>query len=448
MNIKLICPRMSLRPMDSEYKRVLSPSIALITVAALTPDKHSVYIEDENAQLLNLNDRPDLVGITVNVDTAKRAYEISQSYKKRHIPVVLGGIHASANPEEALRYADTVCIGEAEKSWPEILLDIAANRLKQRYYAADPVDLKETPIPRWDLLDHSKYLYTNIICASRNCPFQCEFCYNSCDYNYHQYRNRPVANVIEEIRKLGTKHVMFIDDNLIGNIEWTRELVRALKTLGVIWNGAVSTNIGNYPDLLDEMRDSGCQSLFIGFETVNQESLKSVNKNHNHIDKFEQIVDEIHKRDIMINASIVFGFDSDYPDVFENTVNWLIRNRIETMTAHILTPYPGTVLYKRLVVENRIIDFDWNHYNTANVVFKPKNLTPAELYNGYIWSYNEFYSLKNIFKRMPRARKQRLPYLLFNFGYRKFGKVTSQLSKLGLMHFIGKIARRLAYGIG
>ena len=268
MRIKLISPRMSPRPMDSEYKRVLSPSLALLTVAALTPDEHDVYIEDENVQELDLNDEPDLVGITVNVDTSTRAYAIALHYRERGVPVICGGIHVSANPGEALRYADSVCIGEAENLWEKILFDVATGRLQKRYYCSEPADLAQTPLPRWELIDQSRYLYTNIVCASRGCPFRCEFCYNSCDYVHHKYRNRPITHVIKEINMLDTRQVLFIDDNFIGNINWTREVLRAIKPLDLKWHAAVSTNIGLHLDVLDEMQATGCQSLFIGFESI------------------------------------------------------------------------------------------------------------------------------------------------------------------------------------
>jgi radical SAM superfamily enzyme YgiQ (UPF0313 family) len=150
---------------------------------------------------------------------------------------------------------------------------------------------------------------------------------------------------------------------------------------------------------------------------------------------------------MMVNASMVFGFDHDEPDVFEHTLAWLVRNKVETMTAHILTPYPETVLYKRLLLEGRIVDFHPPHYNTSHVVFTPKNMTAEELYQGYLWIYNQVYSFRNIIRRLPDDRKQWLPYLFFNFGYRKFGKITSSIARLGLMNAVGKLARRLAYGI-
>lgn len=447
MRIKLIAPRMSLRPMDSEYKRVLSPSLALLTVAALTPAGHDVTIADENAQELNLGDAPDLVGITVNVDTSARAYAIAARYRERGVPVVVGGIHVSANPDEALAHADAVCIGEAENQWARILSDAAAGRLQRQYRCAEPADLTQVPLPRRDLIDQSRYLYTNIVCASRGCPFACEFCYNSCDYVHHRYRTRPIAHVIEEIHRLGTKQVLFIDDNFIGNVNWTREFLRAIRPLGLKWHAAVSTNVGLHPDLLDEMQATGCQSLFIGFESINQASVAGASKYQNHVDTYEELIGAIHARGIMVNASLVFGFDHDTPDVFPDTLDWLVRNRVETMTAHILTPYPGTKLYQRLKREGRIVDEDWRHYNTAHVVYTPRHMTREELYAGYLWMYDRFYALENILRRMPEDRGQWLPYLLFNLGYRKYGKVTSQVARWGLMNALGRVARRIAYGI-
>lgn len=447
MKVKLISPKMSLRPMDSEYKRALSPSLSLLTIASLTPPEHSVYIEDENTQKIDFDDRPDLVGITVNVDTAKRAYAIASRYRQRNIPVIFGGIHASSDPDEALKHGDSVCIGEAEEIWGRILEDALNNRLKNKYYNNCPTDLEKVPLPRRDLTDTSKYLYTNIVCSSRGCPFKCEFCYNSNDYVHKQHRTRPIANVIEEISRLGTKQVMFIDDNFIGNPRWTFEFLKRIKPLDLIWHAAGSLNIVHDLKLLDAMAESGCKSLFIGFESINADSLNSVNKSQNNIRLYEKLIREVHSRNIMLNASLVFGFDHDRPSVFRETLDWLVENRIETMTAHILTPYPGTVLYKKLLHEGRITDFNTDHYNTAHVVFKPQNMTEEELFTGYLWIYDRFYSLKNIYKRLPENSEQKLSYLLFNLGYRKFGRLTSLLGKFGLMNFIGKIASRLAYNI-
>ena len=217
---------------------------------------------------------------------------------------------------------------------------------------------------------------------------------------------------------------MFIDDNFIGNPKWTKELLKEIKPLKLKWNAAVTSNIVDMPELLDEMKEAGCQSLFIGFESINSKSLESVHKVQNSVNRYEKLVDEIHKRGIMINASFVFGLDEDDGSIFKSTLEWIVKNKIETVTSHILTPYPGTKLYKALLEENRIVDFNLANYNTASVVYKPKNMTAEELYNGYLWIYKELYTFKNIMKRLPKSKKQWIPFLTFNFFYRKFGKLT------------------------
>ena len=434
--------------MDSEFKRVMSPSLALLTLAALTPEKHHVVIDDENINPINLDDSPDLVGITVNVDTSTRAYEIANSYRSRNIPVILGGIHASVNKDEALKNASSVCVGEADNLWRTILKDCENGDLKQIYFDGQPVDLTKVPAPNRNIIKQSKYLYTNILYTSRGCPYLCEFCYNSCDYVHKQYRNRSIQNVLDEIDSFSTKQVMFIDDNFIGNIRWTREFLKAIKYKGLTWHAAVSSNIVNHEELLDEMQETGCRSLFIGFESINKNSIKSVQKNQNQIDKYEKLIDSLHQRGIMVNASMVFGFDDDGPKVFQHTLDWLVANKVETVTAHILTPYPGTKLFKKLKEQARIVDFDWRQYNTSNVVYKPNQMTAQELSRGYNWLYKEFYSMKNIVKRLPDAPQNRIPYLLFNFGYRKYGNLFAKLGQIGFMNLLGRVARRLSYGIG
>lgn len=226
MNIKLISPRMSLRPMDSEFKRRLSPSISLATIASMIGKHHHVTIADENVEKLDITDSPDLVGITVNVDTAKRTYKISSQYRNRGIKVILGGIHASANPEEALQNADSVCIGEAEEIIGDVIRDLQKGFLRKKYYCRFPTNPAKIPIPNMSLIDKTKYLYTNIICSSRGCPYKCGFCYNSIGFVHKKYRNRPIENVIKEILQFCTKQVMFIDDNFIGNPKHAMKLAK------------------------------------------------------------------------------------------------------------------------------------------------------------------------------------------------------------------------------
>lgn len=220
-----------------------------------------------------------------------------------------------------------------------------------------------------------------------------------------------------------------------------------MEPLKLTWHAAVSTNLVHMPKLMDAMAKSGCKSLFIGFESINSHSMKNVNKFQNNTKLYETLIKELHSRNIMVNASLAFGFDEDTVETFKETLDWLVRNKIETMTTHILTPYPGTPLHKKLLFENRIFDFNFDNYNTANVVYYPKKMSVEELKKGYLWIYREFYSFKRIFERLPQNKNRRMAYLLFNLFYRKFGKITSLIGKLGLMSLIGKWGRKLSYNI-
>jgi radical SAM superfamily enzyme YgiQ (UPF0313 family) len=240
---------------------------------------------------------------------------------------------------------------------------------------------------------------------------------------------------------------MFIDDNFIGNIPWVKSLLDKIGKMGLVWHAAVSTNILHHPQLISQMAQCGCRSLFIGFESLNDGSIKSVNKQQNKISEYEQLIHLLHSYGIMVNASLVFGLDEDGPETFDKTLEWLVKNRVETMTGHILTPYPGTVLYKKLKQEERIICHDLMKYNTSHVVFLPKKLTPEQLRTGYLDMYKKFYSLRNIIKRCPQNRRIIASYFLFNFGYRKYGKLVSLIGRVGMMGAIGKFARLLSFGI-
>lgn len=447
MKIKLIQPAMLPRPMDTKLKTRMSPSLALLTIANLTPKEHEVIIENENVEVIDFDEAVDLVAITVTVDVMNRAVEISKEFRSRNVTVIAGGIHITADPEGALNSFDAICVGMGERIWAEILRDKENNSLKKIYYNMKDIAGKEIVSPNYNIIDNKKYLYTNIISTSRGCPFQCDFCYNSCKSVLKTYINRPIEDVIKDIKTLKTRHIMFIDDNFIGNPKWTKKLLEEIKPLKLKWNAAVTSNIVDIPELLDEMKESGCQSLFIGFESINSKSIDSVHKVQNSVNRYEKLVDEIHKREIMINASFVFGLDEDDASVFKNTLEWIVKNKIETVTSHILTPYPGTKLYSSLIEENRIVDFNLSNYNTAHVVYKPKNMTAEELYNGYLWIYKEVYTFKNIMKRLPKSKKQWIPFLSFNLFYRKFGKFTELLCDIVSFKNIGRFFRWLSYYI-
>lgn len=447
MNILLIQPKMNKRPMDTELKTRMAPSMALLTLAALTPENHTVTIVNENTEPLQIRAGYDLVAITVTVDVMPRAIEISEAFRKINTPVIAGGPHISAVPQQAQGHFTSLCIGMAERVWQTVLADREKNEMKPVYQNMCDIKGDEITPPAYHTLDNRRYLYTNIISASRYCPFQCDFCYNSSPAGLGRHLTRPIEDVLREIRMLKTDHIMFIDDNFIGDIHWTRAFLKELRPLGIRWNAAVSVNLVDHLDLLDLMQESGCLSLFIGFETINQAAITGVHKKQNQVSRYERLIQEIHKRDIMVNASLVFGLPGDTAAVFDDTLEWLIRNKVETATSHILTPYPGTVLYEQMEKNRQIVDADLTHYNTAHVVFSPQGMSAQALQDGYLLFYKKFYSFKSIFKRLPDSRSQRTAYLLFNIFYRKYGKLIQAISRIIPLHSLGKLAAKMAYGV-
>ncbi|MCL2045510.1 MAG: B12-binding domain-containing radical SAM protein [Oscillospiraceae bacterium] len=444
MKILLVQAKMNKRPMDTDLKTRMAPSLALLSILSLTPKGHEVIIVNENIERIDFSVNADMVGITVTLDVMPRACEIALEFRKREIPVVAGGIHVTCCPEDCLPHFDAICIGPAERVWSKIVNDVEAGCLQREYCDMEGFCGEEIVSPMYSNIEQKKYLYTNVVSTSRGCPNRCKFCYNS--GSNRLYTRRPISDVIKDIKALKTRHVFFVDDNFIGNPKYTSELLQEISGMNLIWSAAVTTKIINYPELLDQMAATGCQSLFIGIESINPISLGSVNKD-NIVNKYEELIDAIHSRGMMVIASMVFGLDGDDRNTFSTTLDWLVKMRIETLTSHILTPYPGTELYKELDKAGRIIDRDLSKYNTANVVFAPMNMTAKELYRGYRWMYRKFYSFKNIFRRYPINGTQRRSYLLFNLFYRKFGGLTSFIARFVPMGILGRIAARVSYKV-
>ena len=443
MYIKLIQPKMHRRVMDTDLKSRMSPPLGLYTIANMFRGAHRISVENENVREVDFDDKPDIVGISINVDSINRAQEIASKFRKQGIPVVAGGILVTTAlkfiPEDTF---DVFCIGHAEGTWTQIISDYQSGKLQKVYRCKPDIKPEDIVPPAYDMMNRAEYLYCNVIHTSRGCPFRCDFCYNSSPER--KYVNRCLDDVLTEIKNSRCKHIMFIDDNFIGNLKWTRELLQELKKNKIKWNAAVSINVVNIPGLLDEMKESGCQGLFIGFESINRGSIDNVHKVQNNVKDYEYAVEQIHKRGIMINASFVFGLDSDTPETFAETVDWIVKNKIETVTSHILTPYPGTVTYDVMNSEGRILTNDFSLYDTAHVVMQPKNMTPEELYQGYLYVYRSVYSFKNIIRRIPRSYKQIPAYLMFNFFYRKWGAFTDWLCKKITYERIGLWSEKLS----
>ncbi len=434
--------------MDTSLKARMAPHLGLLTIARIVEDAgHSVEVVNENLGLDAPSDKVDLVGISASVDVLPRAKELADAYAKFGVPVVVGGIGVTADQETAKQMFATICVGPAEGHWPDLLKDVEQGSLKSVYCTSPDFAGVDLLPPSFRSVDTSSFLYSNVIATSRGCPFACDFCYNSAVKGVCGYRHRTVSSVMEEIRSKRTRHIMFIDDNFIGEPAFTRELLEAMRPLRLKWSAAVSANVVEMPELLDLMQETGCRSLFIGFESLNDEAISNVHKGQNRTARYEALVEALHSRGIMVNASFVFGLDGDDATVFDATVKWVVKNRIETVTSHILTPYPGTAFYARMKTEGRILDDDLSHYDTAHVVIRPKGMTPQELYDGYLQVYRDIYSFGNILRRLPRTPSQILPYLMFNFFYRKFGRVTECLARCLSFRTIGRVSRWISYWV-
>ncbi len=443
MRIRLIQPAMHLRPMDTDLKRRMSPPLGLMTLAGMINDAHDVTIENENVEPLDLDGPADLVGLSVTVDLLPRAAQIAARFRARGIPVVAGGVHPTCDPDGCEPHFDAVCVGPAEDTWLQIVEDAERGRLQSRYIGTSTSAIRA---PANTVLDPTPYLYTSIVSTSRGCPFSCDFCYNSAPTAVG-YRHREIDDIVSEIRALPTRHVMFVDDNFVADPRWTQELLRRLAPLDLRWNAAVTANVTSMVGLLDHMRETGCESLFIGLETLSSSSLRGVRKRQNRVERYDDLVEALHDRQIMLDASFVFGFDGDEPEIFPRTLDWIVTRRVETVTSHILTPYPGTALHARMAEQGRIFDQDLSHYDTAHVVYSPIGMTADELRDGYLWLYDQIYSWPNIARRLPGDTRRLRPYLLFNILYRKYGRATERLCRMATYERIGRLARRLAYRV-
>ncbi|MCL6450750.1 MAG: B12-binding domain-containing radical SAM protein [Acetobacteraceae bacterium] len=419
LRIKLIAPASNLVAPGPRTVG-LFPPLALQAVAALVPPEHEVVIADESIEPLDLSDEPDLVGITALTAAAPRAYAIADAYRRRGIRVVLGGMHPSALPEEALAHADAVVVGEAEGSWPQLLSDLSQGRLQRIYRRDRFAPLQGLPLPRRDLVQGRRYLVPATVQTSRGCPHHCAFCSVSRFFG-RTYRTRPIPEVLKEIESLGTRTLVFVDDNLVGDPARARRLFEALVPYRLRWLGQSSLDISRDPGLLRLAAKSGCVGLFIGFESLSRASLAQAGKaGLNRPAEFAEAIRRIHDQGIGIEGAFVFGFDHDGPDVFERTVSFAQRLRLAAAQFGILTPFPGTALRRQLEKAGRIVVRDWARYTISHAVFEPLNMTRERLEEGFRWAYREFYSYRSILGRLlPRLFNNFGVFLTLNLGFRR-----------------------------
>jgi radical SAM superfamily enzyme YgiQ (UPF0313 family) len=403
------------------------PPIGLMKVAALTPPDWSAAIADEKIEKLDLNQDADLVGITAMTPTAKRAYQIADHFRRRGIKVVMGGMHVSNMPNEALQHCDSVVIGEAEELWPRLLAD-AGNGSLQRIYSHEgnyPV-LMAQPRLNWEPMRSKNYLSVHFSETTRGCPHDCEFCSVTNAFG-GKFRNRPMEEVLAEVCALRSfeglltlkRCVFFVDDNIVSNRAYAKEFFSRIADLNLNWFGQASVNIVRDPEILELAQKSGCRALFIGFETMSDQSLASIGKKFNQPKDYMEVVKKIHDHGIGIDGSFVFGFDEDTEASFDRTLDFVMRAKIEIAYFSILTPYPGTRLHRRLSAENRLLTEDWDYYDANHVVFRPKLLSPEKLLERYNYVMKEFYSVSSIFQRLWRTTAWKNFFYPMNFGFRQ-----------------------------
>ncbi len=406
-------------------KNIWFARLTLTTLAALTPPDIEVKITDENVEAVDFEEDVDLVGVTGMLMHAPRAYEIARRFRERKIPVVMGGPHASSLPLEAKEHVDAVVIGEAENVWKGLIEDFKDGGLKPFYRAPSFCSMERLPFPRLDLLRREAYMTVNCVQTTRGCPHQCDFCHVTHFFG-KTYRYRPVDDVMEEVKRLEGDFIVFIDDNIAGNRRYAKELFTRLKPFKKKWASQASMTLTRDLELLKLAAESGCVSLFIGVESLSSENLKDVNKAFNQAYPLEEAMKALHDHDIMILAGFIFGLDHDDEGVFERTLRFCERNRIELPSFFILTPLPGTALFQRMDSEGRLLHKNWGQYNGATVVFKPRLMTEETLQRGFHWACKEGYSWGSIFKRVFHPQQRFFTRVVSNIAYRSIAQRTPE----------------------
>ena len=439
----------------AERRSIWFPKLSLPVIAAYTPLNWEVKLVDEAVEAIDFDQPCDLVGISIMTCYAPRAYEIATEFRKRGKSIVLGGVHPTYCPEEALRFADAIVCGEAEDLWPQVINDFEAGHMKQIYRMEEFPNLVNYLPPKVQLLHRDSYLTRHCTFTTRGCHFNCEFCSVS-PFNGKTTRRRPVPEVIEEMKKtkewlrseiverissgslwnaiqtslkvwVGLEEgsiVAFVDDLHNSHRAYCRELWEAMKSLNIKWGCQATLFLGDDKEMVKLAADSGCVSVFVGMESISESSLDETNKGFNQVRKFEDQIKMFHDHGIMVNPGIVFGFDNDDESVFETTLNWLVHNKVELAYFNVLTPLPGTALHDRYEREGRIFDRDWAKYDGKHAVFHPKRMTAEQLQEGFFWVNHHFYSMSSISQRLFHTSQRLLPRLEMNYQFRKMVKRT------------------------
>jgi radical SAM superfamily enzyme YgiQ (UPF0313 family) len=424
MRIKMILPALTeaKSPYWRPIKYSLFPPLGLATLAAYCNPEDEISLQDEHVEEIDTTDEPDIVVIQVYITNAFRAYQLACLYRKKGAYVCLGGLHVTSLPEEAMQYADTIFLGPGEESWPRFLKDFANGNAGRKYISMERT-LESIPPIRRDLIKRHLYLVPNSIVVSRGCPHHCSFCYKDAFYEGgRSFYTQQVNAALAEIDRLPGRHLYFLDDHLLGNQKFANALFEGMKGMNRVFQGASTIDAILRGDLIEKAAEAGLRSVFVGFETLSSGNLLQSNKKQNLGKDYTEAIKRLHSLGVMINGSFVFGLDEDDKDVFKRTVDWAVTNALTTCTFHILTPYPGTQLFKQMETEDRILHRQWDKYDTRQVVYKTRSLSAEELKAGYDWAYKSFYSWNNILRAsLQHAEiKHMLKHFAYSGGWKKF----------------------------
>lgn len=403
--------------------------LTVTTLAALVPAdlEAQVEIADEGVQLVDFESRPDLVGITIITGTSKRGYAIADHFRRRGSQVVIGGVHATLMPDEAAQHADCVVTGFGEVTWPQLLRDFKAGKMQKRYAAFRPPSLKGYPHARRDLLKQDGYVTTATVWATRGCLNECDFCSIPATWGKSFYR-RPPEDVCAEIAALPGKEFILVDPSPMEDPPYAKDLFREVKKVGKKWFGLSTTKIGQDPELMKIVGESGCKGLLIGFESVNQMSIGNIGKDHNSVDFYLDLVKQMHDHGIGCQACFVFGLDEDGLDVFKRTVDFCDRAHVDLPRFSTYTPFPGTGAYRKLDAQKRIISYDWGLYDVEHVVVEPARMTSNQLRDGLHWAWKQAYRPASIARRLLGSRTSTLFAIPLNLGYRSYAHRLPEMS--------------------
>lgn len=406
MKIQLIYPtKLDQDGNPKKYKKAFLPPLSLAILNGLTPPQHELRVVNDVVEQIDFSDSYDLVAITSLTAQIPRAYQIADRFRRMGTKVIIGGIHATVLPEEAKEHADSVVIGEADSIWEQILSDFETNDHREFYKDSSFPDLQRLLIPRWDNMNMKIYAkplgqrYPMMpVYTTRGCVFDCKFCSVS-RYFGRTYRMKPISNVLKELDALDASNIFFVDDNIACNADYSRELFRALGERKITWFSQISTTVLKNPDLIDLAGKSGCNFLLIGIESIGNSNLESVNKSFNKPEHYEELFARLRAAGIGPIATIIFGFDDDTPEIYKSTIDFLVKHKVNAYFS-LLTPLPGTRLYDEMKAEGRITVDDWPKYDASHIVFQPKNSSVDELFSNFWQASREFYSFKNIAKRL------------------------------------------------